>query len=125
MRISDWSSDVCSSDLSQASAREKAKPASARPSSAGAETDERIYVMTPQARVIELPAGATPVDFAYYLHTDLGHRCRGARVDGQMVPLLTRLSTGQTVESIAAKSAGPSTEEGRGGKEGVRPCRTG
>jgi GTP pyrophosphokinase len=71
---------------------------------------ERIYVMTPQARVIELPAGATPVDFAYYLHTDLGHRCRGARVDGHMVPLLTRLSTGQTVEIIAAKSGGPSRD---------------
>src|SRR3546814_1284225 len=113
MRISDWSSDVCSSDLSQASAREKAKPASARPSSAGAETDERVYVMTPQARVIELPAGATPVDFAYYLHTDLGHRCRGARVDGQLVPLLTKLQTGQTVEVIAAKSGGPSREIGR------------
>src|SRR5690606_31873770 len=64
---------------------------------------DRIYVMTPQARVIELPANATPVDFAYYLHTDLGHRCRGARVDGQLVPLLTRLKTGQTVEIIAAK----------------------
>lgn len=74
------------------------------------ESGERIYVMTPQARVIELPAGATPVDFAYYLHTDLGHRCRGARVDGQMVPLLTRLSTGQTVEIIAAKSGGPSRD---------------
>ena len=71
---------------------------------------ERIYVMTPQARVIELPAGATPVDFAYYLHTDLGHRCRGARVDGQMVPLLTQLKTGQTVEIIAAKSGGPSRD---------------
>ncbi|MBB5216752.1 RelA/SpoT family protein [Parapusillimonas granuli] len=71
---------------------------------------ERIYVMTPQARVIELPAGATPVDFAYYLHTDLGHRCRGARVDGQMVPLLTKLATGQTVEIIAAKSGGPSRD---------------
>src|SRR5690606_30804472 len=46
------------------------------------DSNERIYVMTPQARAIELPAGATPVDFAYYLHTDLGHRCRGARVDG-------------------------------------------
>ena len=72
--------------------------------------DDRIYVMTPQARVIELPAGSTPVDFAYYLHTDLGHRCRGARVDGQMVPLLTRLKTGQTVEIIAAKSGGPSRD---------------
>lgn len=71
---------------------------------------ERIYVMTPQARVIELPAGATPVDFAYYLHTDLGHRCRGARVDGQMVPLSTPLRTGQTVEISAAKSGGPSRD---------------
>src|SRR5690606_11784966 len=72
--------------------------------------DERIYVLTPQARVIELPAGATPVDFAYYLHTDLGHRCRGARVDGQMVPLHTRLATGQTVEIIGAKAGGPSRD---------------
>ena len=72
--------------------------------------DEHIYVLTPQARVIELPVGATPVDFAYYLHTDLGHRCRGARVNGQMVPLLTRLQTGQTVEIIAAKSGGPSRD---------------
>ncbi|MFC3338304.1 RelA/SpoT family protein [Paracandidimonas soli] len=72
--------------------------------------DERIYVLTPQARVVELPAGATPVDFAYHLHTDLGHRCRGARVDGQLVPLLTRLKTGQTVEIVAAKSGGPSRD---------------
>lgn len=76
----------------------------------GPSVPDRIYVMTPQARVIELPYGATPVDFAYYLHTDLGHRCRGARVDGQMVPLLTRLQTGQTVEIIAAKSGGPSRD---------------
>ena len=75
-----------------------------------AQEDEHIYVLTPQARVIELPVGATPVDFAYYLHTDLGHRCRGARVDGQMVPLSTRLSTGQTVEIVAAKSGGPSRD---------------
>ena len=52
--------------------------------------DDRIYVFTPQAAVVELPAGATPIDFAYTLHTDLGHRCRGAKVDGQMVPLNTR-----------------------------------
>lgn len=71
---------------------------------------EHVYVLTPQARVIELPVGATPVDFAYHLHTDLGHRCRGAKVDGQMVPLLTRLQTGQTVEIIAAKSGGPSRD---------------
>ena len=68
--------------------------------------DERIYVMTPQARVIELPAGATPVDFAYQVHTSLGHRCRGARVDGHMVPLNTALQNGQTVEIVAAKETG-------------------
>lgn len=73
-------------------------------------SSDRIYVLTPQARVIELPAGATPVDFAYHLHTDLGHRCRGARVDGQMVPLQTQLSTGQTIDIISAKSGGPSRD---------------
>lgn len=75
-----------------------------------APSSERIYVMTPQARVIELPAKATPVDFAYALHTDLGHRCRGARVDGNMVPLSTQLKTGQTVEVIATKAGGPSRD---------------
>ncbi|MGV8826584.1 RelA/SpoT family protein, partial [Methylibium petroleiphilum] len=72
--------------------------------------DDRIYVFTPQAAVVELPAGATPIDFAYTLHTDLGHRCRGAKVDGQMVPLNTRLSSGQTVEVTAIKEGGPSLD---------------
>jgi len=72
--------------------------------------DDRIYVFTPQATVIELTAGATPVDFAYALHTDLGHRCRGARVDGAMVPLNTPLANGQTVEVVAAKEGGPSLD---------------
>ncbi|WP_085315099.1 RelA/SpoT family protein [Derxia lacustris] len=74
--------------------------------------DDRIYVLTPQARVIDLPAGSTPIDFAYHLHSDLGHRCRGARVDGAMVPLNTALRTGQTVEIIAGKNigAGPSRD---------------
>ncbi|MEO6960158.1 MAG: bifunctional (p)ppGpp synthetase/guanosine-3',5'-bis(diphosphate) 3'-pyrophosphohydrolase [Burkholderiaceae bacterium] len=91
---------------------EGAAPASARIEAPPLSTvaPEHIYVMTPQARVIELPAGATPVDFAYALHSDLGHRCRGARVDGQMVPLLTKLATGQTVEIISAKSGGPSRD---------------
>jgi GTP pyrophosphokinase len=72
--------------------------------------DDRIYVFTPQAAVIELPVGATPVDFAYTLHTDLGHRCRGARVDGAMVPLNTPLHSGQTVEVTAIKEGGPSLD---------------
>ncbi len=65
--------------------------------------DDRVYVLTPEARVIELPAGATPIDFAYHVHSDLGHRCRGARVDGALVALNTPLATGQTVEIITAK----------------------
>ena len=69
-----------------------------------ASLDDTIYVLTPQGKVIDLPAGATPVDFAYTLHTDLGHRCRGAQVDGHMVPLDTPLASGQRVEIVAAKS---------------------
>lgn len=72
--------------------------------------DDRIYVFTPNAAVVELPAGATPVDFAYAVHTDLGHRCRGAKVDGVMVPLNTPLASGQTVEITALKEGGPSLD---------------
>jgi GTP pyrophosphokinase len=75
-----------------------------------ARAEERIYVLTPQGRVVELPAGATPIDFAYHVHTELGHRCRGARVDGALVPLNRALANGQTVEIIAAKSGGPSRD---------------
>ncbi len=72
--------------------------------------DETVYVLTPQGRVIDLPRGATPVDFAYRVHTDIGHRCRGAKVDGALVPLNTPLSTGQRVEIILAKHGGPSRD---------------
>jgi len=69
-----------------------------------------IYVLTPQGKVVDLPKGATPIDFAYAVHTSLGHRCRGARVDGQMVPLDYALRNGQRVEIIAAKQGGPSRD---------------
>ena len=72
--------------------------------------DERIYVFTPDVAVVELGPGSTPIDFAYAVHTELGHRCRGARVDGSIVPLSTPLATGQTVEIQAAKSGGPSLD---------------
>ncbi len=72
--------------------------------------DDRIYVFTPQATVVELAARATPIDFAYALHTDLGHRCRGARVDGALVPLNTALANGQTVEITATREGGPSLD---------------
>jgi len=71
---------------------------------------ERIYVLTPQARVIELPAGGTPIDFAFHIHSQIGYRCRGARVDGAIVPLNTSLQTGQTVEITSAKAGGPSRD---------------
>ena len=72
--------------------------------------DDTVYVLTPQGKVIDLPAGATPVDFAYALHSDVGHRCRGAKVDGQMVTLDTPLRSGQRVEIAVAKSGGPSRD---------------
>jgi len=72
--------------------------------------DDRIYVLTPDAAVVELPQGATPIDFAYTVHTNLGHRCRGAKVDGAMVPLNTPLANGQTVEITAIKEGGPSRD---------------
>ncbi len=72
--------------------------------------DDTIYVMTPQGRVVDLPKGATPIDFAYRVHTDLGHRCRGAKVNGHMVPLLTPLATGQTVDILTAKTGTPSRD---------------
>ena len=72
--------------------------------------DDRIYVLTPDAAIVELPQGATAVDFAYSVHSNLGHRCRGARVDGVMVPLNTPLKNGQTVEVIVAKEGGPSRD---------------
>ena len=72
--------------------------------------DETVYVLTPQGRVIDLPAGSTPVDFAYALHSELGHRCRGARVDGHMVPLDRALKNGERVEIVTIKSGGPSRD---------------
>ena len=72
--------------------------------------DDVIYVLTPQGRVIDLPPGSTPIDFAYALHSDLGHRCRGARVDGKIVKLDQPLASGQRVEIVAARSGGPSRD---------------
>lgn len=90
-QLLDWKSDV------------------APPAEPGLE-DDHVYALTPQGRVVELQKGATPIDFAYQVHTELGHRCRGARIDGQMVPLNTQIKTGQTVEIVAAKTGGPSRD---------------
>ena len=70
----------------------------------------QVYVLTPQGKVIELPKGSTPLDFAYAIHTDVGHRCRGARIDGRITQLTQELESGQTVEIITAKEGGPSRD---------------
>ena len=70
----------------------------------------RIYVLSPQGKVVELPSGATPVDFAYALHTSVGHRCRGAKVDGHIAPLAQSLHSGQKVEILTVKEGGPSRD---------------
>jgi GTP pyrophosphokinase len=72
--------------------------------------DEQVYVLTPQGKVIALPKGATAVDFAYTLHTDLGHRTRGAKVDGNIVPLNYKLHNGQRVEVLTIKQGAPSRD---------------
>jgi GTP pyrophosphokinase len=88
-----------------------------------AHLDDTVYVLTPQGKVLDLPAGSTPVDFAYALHTDLGHRCRGARVDGHIVTLDTPLASGQRVEIVTAKSGGPSRDWLNAGRGFVRSHR--
>lgn len=69
---------------------------------------ERVYVITPHGDVVDLPNGATALDFAYAIHTDVGHRCRGARVNGAIAPLTRKLNNGDRVEIITAKEPGPS-----------------
>ena len=69
--------------------------------------EDRIYALTPLGKVIDLPTGATPLDFAYHVHTEVGHRCRGAKVDGRIVPLDYRLRTGERVEILTAKTGEP------------------
>ena len=69
--------------------------------------EDTVYVITPAGKILSLPMGATPIDFAYAVHTGLGHRCKGAKVDGVMVPLSTLLKTGQRVEILTAKDAHP------------------
>lgn len=71
---------------------------------------DRVYIFTPRGDIIDLPKGATPLDFAYQVHTDIGHRCRGARINGKLVPLYQELKTGDRVEILTAKRGGPSRD---------------
>ena len=72
--------------------------------------EERVYVFTPQGKLIDLPAGSTALDFAYRVHTDVGHRCRGAKSNGRIIQLTQPLQTGQKIEILTAKSGGPSRD---------------
>lgn len=71
---------------------------------------DRVYLFTPEGHIVDLPIGATPLDFAYHVHTEVGHRCRGARVDGQVVPLNTVLSNGQQVDIITGSKEAPNRD---------------
>ncbi|WP_345318857.1 bifunctional (p)ppGpp synthetase/guanosine-3',5'-bis(diphosphate) 3'-pyrophosphohydrolase [Candidatus Villigracilis proximus] len=71
---------------------------------------DRVYIFTPRGDIIDLPAGSTPIDFAYHVHTDIGHCCRGARVNGKLVPLYQELKTGDQVEVLTAKRGAPSRD---------------
>jgi GTP pyrophosphokinase len=97
-------------DLSAPAGAEGAEGASPAIAASDGVLDDRIYVLTPEAAIVDLPSGATPIDFAYAVHTNLGHRCRGAKVDGAMVTLNTPLKNGQTVEVSTAKEGGPSRD---------------
>jgi len=71
---------------------------------------DRVYALTPKGEVLDLPRGATPLDFAYHVHSDLGHRCRGAKVNARIVPLTHTLANGEVVEIIAGKHPAPSRD---------------
>jgi RelA/SpoT family (p)ppGpp synthetase len=71
---------------------------------------DRVYVFTPRGDIIDLPSGSTPIDFAYHIHTDIGHRCRGGKVNGKLVPLDYTLEVGDRVEILTAKRGGPSRD---------------
>ena len=72
--------------------------------------EDRVYVFTPRGDIIDLPAGSTPIDFAYHVHTDIGHRCRGAKINGKLTSLDYQLKTGDKVEVLTAKRGGPSRD---------------
>ncbi|MBK8754346.1 MAG: GTP diphosphokinase [Candidatus Competibacteraceae bacterium] len=71
---------------------------------------DRVYAITPKGTIIDLPRGATPLDFAYHIHTEVGHRCRGAKVNGRIVPLAYELKNGEQVDVLTTKTGGPSRD---------------
>jgi len=86
--------------------------------------EDRVYVFTPKGEVLDLPIGSTPIDFAYRVHTEVGHRCRGARVNGRLMPLTYKLKSGDQVEILTAKRGGPSRDWLNSDLGYVRAART-
>jgi GTP pyrophosphokinase len=111
-QLIDWERDLQSLDVAPVTASSKTLQSTSPPTTSMSMSayDTAVYAFTPQANLIELRTGATPIDFAYAVHTNLGHHCRGARVDGAMVALNTPLKSGQTVEIVSAKEGGPSRD---------------
>lgn len=95
-QILDWSEEAHEGDANEALLQEV--------------LEDRVYIFTPKGAVIDLPLGSTPLDFAYHIHTELGHRCRGAKVNGTIVPLNTMLESGQQVEILPIKQGEPSRD---------------
>lgn len=86
-------------------------------------TSSRVYVFTPEGHIVDLPRGATPIDFAYHVHTDVGHRCKGAKIDGRVVPLTYDLKTGEQVQIITGAQASPNRDWMREGLSYTRTAR--
>lgn len=97
--VLDWSKEIENSDSAEHSQQSQQSV-----------SQDRVYVFTPEGHVVDLPTGATPLDFAYYVHTDLGHRCRGAKVNGRIVPLSRALSTADQVSIITTRQGEPSRD---------------
>jgi len=109
-QVTDWRGDVTSAGEFVDSVKTDVLP-------------ERVYVFTPKGDIVDLPAGSTPVDLAYYIHSEVGHRCRGAKVDGRLVPLDYQLRNGEQVVIITAKRGGPSRDWLNPAKRYVRTAR--
>ena len=103
--VLDWSKEIESKEFAEYSPDSQHSQDSQQSVSEG-----RVYVLTPEGHVVDLPSGATPLDFAYYVHTDLGHRCRGAKVNGRIVPLSRALRTADQVSIITARQGEPSRD---------------
>lgn len=96
-QILEWRKDIADTDEFAALLKEES-------------FNDRVFVLSPKGRIVDLPRGATPLDFAYAIHSDVGHRCRGAKINDKIVPLTTSLQSGQVVDIMTAKEGGPSRD---------------